>query len=289
MATPHDLRIGRLGPVGDELPVVEFANTVFDARPVTTDIDGTFLARGGIEQLAAAVSAGTLDEIEPDGLRVGAPIATPSKVVCIGLNYHRHAAETGAAAPDEPIVFMKDPGCVVGPNDTVLIPRESTKTDYEVELAVVIATTCRYLDSPASALDRVAGYAISNDVSEREFQIERSGGQWDKGKSCETFNPLGPWLVPSVAVEPQALDLGLWVNGEQRQSSTTADMIFPVAHLVWYLSQFMVLRPGDVINTGTPEGVALGRPDLPWYLRNGDVVELEIAGLGRQHQSIGQA
>ena len=289
MATPHDLRIGRLGPVGVEFPVVEFANTVFDARPVTTDIDGTFLNHDGIEQLAVAVSAGILDEIEPARLRVGAPIATPSKVVCIGLNYHRHAAETGAAPPDEPIVFMKDPGCVVGPNDTVLIPRESTKTDYEVELAVVIATTCRYLNSPAIALDHVAGYAISNDVSEREFQIERSGGQWDKGKSCETFNPLGPWLVPSVAVEPQALDLDLWVNGEQRQSSTTADMIFPVAHLVWYLSQFMVLRPGDVINTGTPEGVALGRSDLPWYLRSGDVVELEIAGLGRQHQRIGQA
>lgn len=289
MATAHGLRIGRLGPVGDEVPVVEFANTVFDARPVTADIDGPFLARGGIEELAVAVSAGTLDEIERAGLRVGAPIATPSKVVCIGLNYHRHAAETGAAPPDEPIVFMKDPGCVVGPNDTVLIPRGSTRTDYEVELAVIIATTCRYLDSPASALDHIAGYAISNDVSEREFQIERSGGQWDKGKSCETFNPLGPWLVPSVAVEPQALDLGLWVNGEQRQSSTTADMIFPVAHLVWYLSQFMVLRPGDVVNTGTPEGVALGRPDQHWYLRSGDVVEIEIVGLGRQHQSIGQA
>ncbi len=289
MASKADLRLGRFGPVGHEVPVVEFAGTVFDARRVTTDIDGNFLAGDGIESLAAAVSAGTLDEFDTDGMRIGAPIATPSKVVCIGLNYHRHAAETGAAPPDEPIIFMKDPGCVVGPNDTVLIPRTSTKTDYEVELAVVIATTCRYLDSPGSALGHVAGYAISNDVSEREFQIERSGGQWDKGKSCETFNPLGPWLVPAAAIEPQALELSLWVNGEQRQSSTTADMIFPVAHIVWYLSQFMVLRPGDVINTGTPEGVALGRPDLPWYLRQGDVVELEIAGLGRQQQSLGQA
>ena len=289
MVAVSDLRIGRVGPVGDEIPVVEVSGTVFDARPVTVDIDGNFLAGDGIEALASAADAGALDEIDTGDLRVGAPIATPSKVVCIGLNYHRHAAETGAAAPDEPIVFMKDPGCVIGPNDTVLVPRGSTKTDYEVELAVVIATTCRYLDSPAIALDHVAGYAISNDVSEREFQIERSGGQWDKGKSCETFNPLGPWLVPAVAVAPQALELGLWVNGEQRQSSTTADMIFPVAHIVWYLSQFMVLRPGDVINTGTPEGVALGRPDLAWYLRDGDVVELDIAGLGRQHQRVGQA
>lgn len=163
MAATSDLRIGRLGPVGEEIPVVEFANTVFDARPVTADIDGDFLAGDGIEELAAVVSAGSLDEIEADGRRVGAPIATPSKVVCIGLNFHRHAVETGAAPPHEPIVFMKDPGCVVGPNDTVIIPHESTKTDYEVELAVVIATTCRYLDSSATALDHVAGYGAAVD------------------------------------------------------------------------------------------------------------------------------
>ncbi|GAB3880549.1 hypothetical protein GCM10029964_035170 [Kibdelosporangium lantanae] len=174
--------------------------------------------------------------------------------MCIGLNYREHALESGAAIPTEPVIFMKAPDCVVGPDDEVLIPRKSVKTDWEVELAVVIGRTARYLESPAEALDHVAGYAVSNDVSEREFQIER-GGQWDKGKSCETFNPLGPWLVPAGEVpNPQDLALKTWVNGELKQDSSTKDMIFTVAEIVHYLSQFMVLRPGDVINTGTPQG-----------------------------------
>jgi 2-keto-4-pentenoate hydratase/2-oxohepta-3-ene-1,7-dioic acid hydratase in catechol pathway len=185
-------------------------------------------------------------------------------------------------------VFLKTPETVVGPDDGVLIPRGSTKTDWEVELAVVIGAQARYLAGPGDAVGCIAGYAVSNDVSEREFQLER-GGQWDKGKNCETFNPLGPWLVTADEVpDPKALGLRLWVNGDLRQDGNAQDMIFGVHHLVWYLSQFMVLRPGDVINTRTPAGVALGRPDRP-YLRAGVVVEVEIDGLGRQRQLFGPA
>jgi 2-keto-4-pentenoate hydratase/2-oxohepta-3-ene-1,7-dioic acid hydratase in catechol pathway len=220
-------------------------------------------------------------------LRVGAPIARPNTVVCIGLNYRDHAAETGAKIPTEPIVFFKGTDTVIGPYDEVLVPRKSEKTDWEVELAVIIGAKTRYLDSPADSAEVIAGYAISNDVSEREFQTER-GGQWVKGKSCETFNPLGPWLVPADEVEPQNLGLRLSINGEQRQNSNTDNMIFAVDHIIWYLSQFMVLEPGDVVNTGTPHGVAMGLPDKP-YLRKGDVMELAIDGLGSQRQELGQA
>jgi 2-keto-4-pentenoate hydratase/2-oxohepta-3-ene-1,7-dioic acid hydratase in catechol pathway len=216
------------------------------------------------------------------------PIAVPAKIVCIGLNYRDHAAETGAAIPPRPVVFMKDPGTVVGPYDQVLIPRGSVKTDWEVELAVVIGAQARYLRTPADTAGVIAGYAVSNDVSEREFQLEFSG-QWDLGKSCETFNPLGPWLVTSdEAGDPQNLGMTLSVNGVRRQKGNTANMIFEVAHLVWYLSQYMVLEPGDVINTGTPAGVALGLPGTP-YLRPGDTVELAIDGLGHQRQTFAQA
>jgi 2-keto-4-pentenoate hydratase/2-oxohepta-3-ene-1,7-dioic acid hydratase in catechol pathway len=245
----------------------------------------------GLDAVRAAYAAGTLPEISPDelaGLRVGAPIARPGKVVCIGLNYRAHAAETGAAIPPTPVVFMKDPYTVVGPYDDVLIPRGSTKTDWEVELAVVIGRRARYLDSPAEAADVIGGFAISNDVSEREFQLERSS-QWDLGKSCETFNPLGPWLVTADEIgDWQSLALRLDVNGERRQNSTTADMIFPVAELLYYLSQHLVLEPGDVVNTGTPAGVALGLAGNP-YLRPGDVVEPAIDGLGIQRQRFVQA
>ena len=186
------------------------------------------------------------------------------------------------------MLFLKTPDTVVGPNDEVLIPRTSTRTDYEVELAVVIGATARYLESPLDAGAVIAGYAISNDVSEREFQIDR-GGQWDKGKNCETFNPLGPWLVTADEIaDPQALGMRLWVNDEPRQNGTTANMAFGVDHLVWYISQFMVLRPGDIINTGTPAGVALGRP-AGGYLRAGDTMRLEIDGLGTQRQRLGAA
>ncbi|MDF3148914.1 fumarylacetoacetate hydrolase family protein, partial [Streptomyces sp. T21Q-yed] len=223
------------------------------------------------------------------GLRVGPPLARIGKIVCIGLNYHDHARETGAEPPAEPVIFFKAADTVVGPHDTVLVPRRSTKTDWEVELAVVIGRTARYLESAEEALAHVAGYAVAHDVSEREFQIER-GGTWDKGKNCETFNPLGPWLVTSDEVpDPQNLSLKLWVNGELKQDGTTAEQIFPVAEVVRYVSQFMTLYPGDVINTGTPAGVALGEPEPKPFLRAGDVVELEIEGLGRQRQEFKDA
>jgi len=210
------------------------------------------------------------------------------KLGFISLNYRDHARETNAAEPAEPIMFMKAPDTVTGPHDDVLIPRNSVKTDWEIELGVVIGTQARYLPAPDQAMSHVAGYVISHDVSEREFQIEH-GAQWDKGNNCETFNPLGPWFVTAdEAGNPQDLTMRLWVNGDLRQHGTTADMIFGVSYLVWYFSQFMVLYPGDVINTGTPAGVALGRPGAP-YLRPGDVVALEIDGLGRQRQTLAQA
>jgi len=278
----------RIGPVGAERPVVLDGDEALDASSLVTDFDRTWWTNGGPERLTAERSEGRLPRADIDGQRIGAPVARPGKVVCIGLNYRDHAAETGAAIPKEPIIFMKGPDTVIGPNDTVLIPRKSIKTDWEVELAVIIGSPARYLDAPADAWSVIGGYAIANDVSEREFQLER-GGQWDKGKSCETFNPLGPWLVtPDEIEDPQALRMGLSVNGETRQDGSTANMIFGVDHVIWYLSQFMVLEPGDVINTGTPAGVALGLPDHP-YLRSGDVMELWIDGLGRQRQELGTA
>ncbi|MER7757009.1 fumarylacetoacetate hydrolase family protein [Kitasatospora sp. NPDC097643] len=279
------MKLMRIGEPGAEIPVVLAEDgRAYGLSGVTEEIDGAFLASGGIERVREALASGALSVVEVDGLRVGAPVARPGKVVCIGLNYRDHAAETGAAVPERPVVFMKDPSTVVGPYDQVLIPRGSTKTDWEVELAVVIGCEARYLDSPAEAAAHIAGYAISNDVSEREFQLEYSA-QWDLGKSCESFNPLGPWLVtPDEAGDPQALGLQLAVNGEVRQDGDTKNMIFDVHHLVWYLSQYMVLRPGDVINTGTPAGVALGLPGTP-YLREGDTVELSIDRLGVQRQT----
>ncbi len=205
-----------------------------------------------------------------------------------GLNYRLHAAEAGLPIPAEPILFMKAPYTVEGPNDTVPIPPDSLKTDYEVELAVVIGKETRYLDPGDDALSHVAGYTISDDVSERAFQLER-GGQWDKGKNCEGFNPLGPWFVTADDVpDPQALDLASRVNGEIRQQSNTSDMIFPVSHLVWYISQFMTLLPGDIINTGTPAGVGAGF-EPPRFLHHGDEVELSISGLGQQRHRFAQA
>jgi len=277
------MQLTRLGAPGQERPAVIHGDVHFDLSALTPDIDGAFLASGGIARVRAALEASSLPALDSAGLRVGAPVARPGKIVCIGLNYSDHAEETGAPVPTEPVVFMKDPATMVGPFDDVMIPRASTKTDWEVELGVVIGATARYLDSPAAAAATIAGYAVSHDVSEREFQLER-GGQWDKGKSCETFNPFGPYLVPADEVgDPQALGLRLWVNGVPRQDGSTATMIFGVHHLIWYLSQFMVLYPGDVINTGTPAGVALGIEGQP-YLRVGDVVELEIDGLGRARQ-----
>ena len=279
----------RLGPPGAERPAVRADDgTVYDLSPVTADIDGAFLAAGGVARAREALDAGRLSTVDADGLRLGPPVARPGAVICIGQNYAAHAAESGAPPPTSPIIFFKHPNTVVGAYDDVRIPRGSGRTDWEVELAVVIGRRARYLDSPDEALALVAGYMVSNDLSEREFQLELSGGQWSKGKCCETFNPLGPWLVPADEVpDPQNLGLRSFVNGEPRQDSNTSDMIFSVAYLVWHLSQFLVLDPGDVINTGTPQGVALsGR--FP-YLAAGDVVEIEIDGLGRQQQALVEA
>ncbi|GGT21604.1 2-hydroxyhepta-2,4-diene-1,7-dioate isomerase [Streptomyces tanashiensis] len=279
------MKLMRIGMPGDETPaVLDEDGTTFDLRTLTTDIDGPFLASGGIDRVRRALAGGELPRLDVTGRRTGAPVARPGKVVCVGLNYRDHAEETGAPVPERPVVFMKDPSTVVGPYDDVLIPRGSVKTDWEVELAVVIGREARYLESPEEAAGHIAGYAVSHDVSEREFQLEFSP-QWDLGKSCETFNPLGPWLVtPDEAGDPQTLSLSLAVNGEVRQNGHTKNMVFDVAHLVWYLSQYMVLRPGDVINTGTPAGVALGLPGTP-YLRAGDTVELSVDGLGTQRQT----
>ena len=283
------MRLLRIGPAGAERPALLAEDgRILDLSSLTDDINGPFLASGGPERVRTALKAGTLPPLDRAGARIGAPVARPGKVVCVGLNYLDHAEETGAAIPERPVVFMKDPGTVVGPYDQVLIPRGSVKTDWEVELAVVIGSRARYLESPERALDVVAGYAVSNDVSEREFQLEYST-QWDLGKSCETFNPLGPWLVtPDEAGDPQSLGLRLSVDGVLRQEGSTKNMIFGVAHLVWYLSQYLVLEPGDVINTGTPAGVALGLPGNP-YLRPGQTVELGIDGLGTQQQTFAQA
>ncbi|WP_030250175.1 fumarylacetoacetate hydrolase family protein [Streptomyces violens] len=285
------MKLLRVGPVGAERPaLLDESGTLRDLSGVVPDIDGALLAdETALDRVRTAAAAGDLPALDAAGLRTGAPLGRIGKVVCIGLNYHDHARETGAPIPAEPIVFMKAADTVVGPDDTVLVPRGSVKTDWEVELAIVIGRTARYLETDEQALAAVAGYTIAHDVSEREFQIER-GGQWDKGKNCETFNPLGPWLVTADEVpDPQALGLRLWVNGELKQDGTTAEQIFPVAEVVRYLSQFMTLYPGDIINTGTPAGVAMGHPDPKPYLRAGDVVELEIDGLGRQRQELKDA
>jgi len=277
------MRLIRLGERGREIPGVQMSDSsvVLDASSVTSDFGPEFFASGGIERLRTAVKSDKLAPLHDTNLRIGAPIGKPEKIICIGLNYRNHAIESGMEVPKEPIIFMKASNTIVGPHDDVCIPRKSQKTDWEIELAVVMGSTASYLSSPADALGCVAGYAVSNDVSEREFQLER-GGQWDKGKSCATFNPLGPWLVTTDEVpDPQSLNMFLEVNGQRVQNENTSDMIFSVSHLIWYISQFMVLEPGDVVNTGTPAGVGLGlRP--PRYLSAGDEMRLGIDGLGEQ-------
>lgn len=279
------MKLLRVGPAGHEIPVVQTEEGTFDARSVAADFDPSFFAADGIRRIAAGLDDGALPTIALDGLRVGAPIARPSVVLCIGMNYAAHAAESGNSAPEVPIMFYKAPNTIVGPSDDILLPPGSTTTDWEVELGVVIGKRARYLPSREDALDYVAGYVLSNDVSERHLQMDVSGGQWSKGKSCETFNPLGPWLLTADEVpDPQALTLRSSVNGEGRQDSSTADMVFSVSDLIYQLSQVTVLEPGDLINTGTPEGVAFsGR--FP-YLRAADTVEMSITGLGVQRQNV---
>jgi len=246
------------------------------------DIGGGALSDAGLAMLRA-VDPGSLPVVD-GGTRLGPCVAGTGKFICIGLNYADHAAESGMAVPPEPVIFMKATSAICGPNDPIIIPRGSQKTDWEVELAVIIGTKAKYV-SEADALSHVAGFAITNDVSERAFQTERAG-QWTKGKSCDNFGQIGPWLVTRDEVaDPQALDMWLKVNGETMQNGSTRTMVYGVAHVVSYLSQFMTLHPGDVISTGTPPGVGMGQKP-PRYLKAGDVVELGIAGLGQQKQNV---
>ncbi len=278
------MKLMRVGPEGQERPCILDNGVALDVSDLVADYNDEFWTNGGVKWLRSTLDglAATPHEVDLDEVRWGSPVPPPSKVVCIGHNYVAHVRESGAEIPLEPVVFMKSANTVVGPNDPILIPPGSEKTDYEVELAIVIGARCQYLADETAAVGAIAGYAISNDVSERHFQLER-GGQWVKGKSFESFNPLGPYLVATDDVDVASLDLELRVNGSIRQRSNTRDMIFSVPHLVWYLSQFMVLEPGDIVNTGTPAGVALGMTPAD-YLKRGDVVELSIEGLGSQRQ-----
>jgi 2-keto-4-pentenoate hydratase/2-oxohepta-3-ene-1,7-dioic acid hydratase in catechol pathway len=281
------MRLMRVGDVGAERPVLALPDgTHRDLGGITADIDGAFLAADGIARIQEAQP--DLPTTDITGLRIGAPVARPQAVLCIGMNYAAHAAETGAAPPEHPILFYKAPNTVIGPFDDVLKPRGSTRLDWEVELAIVIGKRARYLAKVEDALAHIAGFTLSHDVSERAFQFDVSGGQWSKGKSCETFNPLGPWLVTTDEVgDGSGLGLRLSVNGERRQDSTTNDMIFSATTLVHHLSQYTVLESGDIINTGTPQGVAASGK-YP-YLEAGDIVELEIDRLGAQRQVVRQA
>ncbi len=279
------MKLIRVGSPGQEVPAIEIEGKRFDVSDWFKDYDETFFESGGIEQLQEFI----LEKLEElpvilNDLRLGCPVARPSKIVCIGLNYIDHARETGAVPPTEPVVFLKSTTAIVGPCDDIVIPKNSTKTDWEVELAVVIGKKATYV-SEAEAMDYVAGYCLHNDVSERAFQLER-GGTWDKGKGCDTFAPLGPWLVTKDEV-PDVNNLRLWLtlNGEMMQDGSTSNLIFNIPVIVSYVSQFMTLLPGDIISTGTPAGVGLGMTP-PVYLKDGDVVELGIDGLGTARQLV---
>jgi len=277
------MKLLRHGPAGAERPgLLHTDGTIRDLTGIVPDIAGGVLSDVGLTALRG-IDAENLPIVQADS-RLGPCVAGTTKFICIGLNYADHAAESGMAVPPEPVIFMKANSAICGPNDPIIIPRGSVKTDWEVELAVIIGTRAKYV-SEADAMAHVAGYAVTNDVSERAFQTERAG-QWTKGKSCDNFGQLGPWLVTRDEVaNPQDLAMWLTVNGEKVQNGSTRTMVYGVAHVVSYLSQFMTLHPGDVISTGTPPGVGLGMKP-PRYLKPGDVVELGIAGLGQQRQDV---
>lgn len=282
------MKLLRIGPAGAERPAVLVGDDGYvDLSDVVSDFDEAFFAGGGPESVRGVVAEraerGEVHRL--GGQRIGAPIARPHQIICVGLNYSDHAAETGQAVPSEPILFTKSPNTLIGPDDDVRIPRGSTKPDWEVELGIVIGRRTSYLATVEQARDHIAGWTLVNDVSERAFQLER-GGQWLKGKSAETFNPAGPWLVtPDEIDDVQALGMTLDVNGVRRQTGSTSTMIFDPYVIVHYISQFLVLEPGDLINTGTPPGVGMGfRPEI--WLQAGDVMELSIDGLGRQRQNV---
>lgn len=277
------MKLLRFGNAGKEKPGVLVGDTIYDVSSFGEDFGESFFGSDGPARLGTWLKTNQngLPQVDP-ATRLGAPFLRPSKIICIGLNYMKHAQESNMPAPKEPIIFFKATSALVGPNDALVIPKNSVKTDWEVELAFVIGKKASYVDE-SRAMEHVAGFCLHNDYSEREFQLERNG-QWVKGKSCDTFAPIGPWLVTSDEV-PNFDKLGMWlkVNGKTMQDGNSDDMIFGVPHLVSYLSQFMTLLPGDVISTGTPAGVGLGfKP--PVYLNPGDVVELGIEGLGTQRQ-----
>lgn len=274
----------RVGPTGAERPVVQHNDQWYGIESISTDISAEFWERDGVGRTASALAAGDLPAVDVRGLRIGPPLARPTLIVCIGMNYAAHAAESGATPPDEPVLFLKAPNTWAGPYDDVMSPPSATAVDWEVELGFVIARRVAFLSSTTDGAEAIGGYFVVNDLSERRFQLERSGGQWSKGKCLKGFAPAGPLLVTPDEFDVADARLRSWVNGEPRQDSTTADMIVDPGSLVHHLSQFMELEPGDVVLTGTPQGVALsGR--FP-YLRSGDVVEIEIDGLGRQQQTV---
>jgi len=279
------MKLVRYGPAGREKPgLIDADGVLRDLSRKVDDIDAEALSPMSLSGLRK-LDVRRLPVVKGRP-RLGACVATPSKFVAIGLNYTDHAKETGAPIPEAPVVFFKTPTCIVGANDNVMVPADSTQLDWEVELGVVIGRTARYV-AEKDALRYVAGYCIINDVSERDFQLKRSGTQWGKGKGCDTFGPTGPWLVTSDEIkDPQNLDMWLDVNGERRQTGNTKTMIFDCEHIVWYVSQFIVMEPGDIIITGTPPGVALGMKPEPKFLKAGDVVTLGIEGLGEQKQKV---
>jgi 2-keto-4-pentenoate hydratase/2-oxohepta-3-ene-1,7-dioic acid hydratase in catechol pathway len=277
------MKLIRFGESGKEKPGVILNDKKYDVSAFGEDYTEQFFETDGLNRLADFIKDNLLPEVAGD-VRLGSPIARPSKLVCIGLNYADHAKETNAPLPPEPVIFMKSTTAIVGPFDDIIIPKNSVKTDWEVELAVVIGKKASYVEE-AEAMDYVAGYVLHNDVSEREFQLERNG-TWDKGKGCDTFAPLGPFLAtPDEISDPHNLRLWLKVNGETMQDGTTSNFIFNLPHLISYTSQFMTLLPGDIISTGTPAGVGLGMKP-PIYLKVGDVVELGIEGLGESKQNL---
>jgi 2-keto-4-pentenoate hydratase/2-oxohepta-3-ene-1,7-dioic acid hydratase in catechol pathway len=272
------MRIARLGPINHEKPAVIWneSEAVF-VDDVISDWNRVELENGGLKKIKA-LDLTTRQKVKISDYRLGSPVARPTKVICVGLNYAQHAIETGATPPSEPIIFMKAPDTVIGGFDDIVIPPNSIKTDYEVEICVVIGKNALYLESPAQVREHILGYTISQDISERHWQIERSG-QWVKGKSFPTFNPMGPWIVTEDSFEPDDVRLWSTVNGESRQDSRTSDFIFGIDHCIWYISQFMELKAGDVINTGTPQGVGMGfKPEK--YLIRGQIVETGIEGIG---------
>lgn len=277
------MKLIRFGEIGEEKPGVILNGEYFDVSSIVTDYDEIFFAKNGIEKLENALKDAELKKIDSQ-VRLGSPVARPSKLLCVGLNYLDHAHETNAPIPKEPILFFKSTTAIVGPYDDLVIPKNSVKTDWEVELAIVIGKKASYV-SEAEAEDYIAGYCLHNDYSEREFQLERNG-QWAKGKGCDTFAPLGPFMATKDEIaDVHQLRLWLTVNGKTLQDGNTSNLIFNVPFLISYISQFMTLLPGDVITTGTPAGVGLGQKPEPWYLKPGDVVELGIDGLGSSKQT----